>query len=213
MGCKRKEYRKIYSCENSANLKNIKLLTIQNSDFEIAVIFNEDNTVTFELIIDQVLSPQVRHRNTKGRVYDPLASYKKFIRRIITKFLEESNIISKFPMNGEYHSYIELGVRPPKSWSYKKINQALNGQLLYESYPDLDNVEKIAWDVLSELIISDDKSITRSNSKKDYFTSNYTVVRIDIIPKNKNTDNTRLSKERIQEIKEIYSNDINEDEE
>lgn len=213
MGCKKKEYRKIYSCTNDATLKDTKLLMIQNADFEIAVIFNNDNTVTFEFIIDQVLCPQVRPRSNRGRVYDPLASYKKFIRNMITRFLEENKILSKFPMNGEYHSYIEIGVKPPKSWSYIKINQALTGQLIYESYPDLDNIEKTAWDSLSELIIADDKAITHSNSKKEYYMSDYTIVRIDIIPKNENLDKNRLSKERIQEIKEIYDNDITEDEE
>jgi Holliday junction resolvase RusA-like endonuclease len=56
----------------------------------------------------------------------------------------------------------------PKSWSKKKRQEALKGQIYPTSKPDIDNVAKALLDAMNNVVYADDKYITSLNVKKRY---------------------------------------------
>ena len=56
----------------------------------------------------------------------------------------------------------------PISWSRKKRQQALNGEIMMTKRPDIDNIEKAIYDSLNGLVWSDDKQIVWKYADKQY---------------------------------------------
>ncbi|WP_257875533.1 RusA family crossover junction endodeoxyribonuclease [Leuconostoc citreum] len=64
-----------------------------------------------------------------------------------------------------------FGIKPPKSWSIKKTNQALNGTIMptNKNVGDVDNIVKSTQDVLMRTnIIDDDSNIVNLSATKIY---------------------------------------------
>lgn len=69
---------------------------------------------------------------------------------------------------GELEVIINAYFAIPKSWSKKKKQAALNGEIRPQTKPDCDNVSKIILDSLNQVAFDDDKQITDLHTHKYY---------------------------------------------
>lgn len=189
------------------DIKNKPLQKIKESSFDIETKIYKNGKVKFTMEVDCMLQPYARPRRGSRGFYDPLESYKKYIIKVILQFLDENNSLKEiFPAIGEIHSNILIVEKPPKSWSNIKKYKAINKMIYHEGFPDIDNVEKLAWDVLSDSgIIYNDKAVNKSRCTKEYGLYDHTIVTLYIIPKKDDNDKTRLSKEENEYIKSLYT--------
>lgn len=65
---------------------------------------------------------------------------------------------------------VQLDIRlpVPASWSKRKQNEALDGQLLPTKKPDIDNVEKAIFDGLNGVVWNDDVQVVDVTKRKRY---------------------------------------------
>lgn len=68
------------------------------------------------------------------------------------------------PVAISIEAYFEI----PKSWGKKKTNEALQGDLLHVSKPDIDNVIKIVLDALNGIVYKDDAQVCSIMAVKQY---------------------------------------------
>jgi Holliday junction resolvase len=84
-------------------------------------------------------------------------------------YVKELYIINKFP---KLEGYISMSVKAyypiPKSTSKKKKVQILQGVLLPDKKPDVDNVLKGICDALNTIAYDDDKQIVHMDIEKYY---------------------------------------------
>lgn len=69
---------------------------------------------------------------------------------------------------GELEVYIDSYFGIPKSWSKKKQEQALNGEIRPNTKPDCDNISKIILDSLNKVAFDDDKQVIELKVRKWY---------------------------------------------
>lgn len=87
--------------------------------------------------------------------------------------------------NGEYFGEVPLEITVdayfeiPKSFSKKKWQQAISGELLPTKKPDADNILKIICDSLNGVAYKDDKQIVSARIQKHYGGKPCVVVEID----------------------------------
>lgn len=72
------------------------------------------------------------------------------------------------PMEGAVAVGMVFVTVPPASWSMKKRNQALDGQIRPTTKPDCDNVLKAIADACNGIVWRDDKQITDVAIRKRY---------------------------------------------
>lgn len=78
-------------------------------------------------------------------------NYKKYVRMIALEEAKKCGWISKeLPLKMSISVYFE----PPKSWSNKKKQAAISGELFHTSKPDVDNLSKIIMDALPDKNLS-----------------------------------------------------------
>ena len=82
------------------------------------------------------------------------------------------------PIEGALHIKITCTFRPPASWSKKKQQAALDGQIQKTSKPDADNLAKTVCDALNGMAWKDDAQITSMHVKKEYGQEDKTEVKI-----------------------------------
>ena len=84
-------------------------------------------------------------------------------------YVKELYIINKFP---KLEGYISMSVKAyypiPKSTSKKKRIQMLQGILLPDKKPDIDNILKCVADSLNTIAYDDDKQIVHMDIEKYY---------------------------------------------
>ena len=92
-------------------------------------------------------------------------------------YVKELYIINKFP---KLEGYISMSVKAyypiPKSTSKKKKAQMLQGIVLPDKKPDVDNVLKGICDALNTIAYDDDKQIIHMDIEKYYSTEPRTEV-------------------------------------
>ena len=76
---------------------------------------------------------------------------------------------------------------PPKSWSDKKKKRAINGDLEYTTYPDIDNLGKCVKDALNKIAYKDDRQIVRSVNNKIYSDEDRVCITIYEVGRNGGT--------------------------
>jgi len=69
----------------------------------------------------------------------------------------------------------------PKSFSKKKWQQAMNGEIKPKVKPDCDNICKIILDALNKIAFDDDKQVVELNITKSYSDIPRVIVRIEKI--------------------------------
>ncbi len=57
---------------------------------------------------------------------------------------------------------------PLKSWNKKKTQDAIDGYVAYETYPDIDNIVKIVLDGLQGVLFDNDKKCVKISAFKKY---------------------------------------------
>ena len=80
---------------------------------------------------------------------------------------------------GEIFVEVELvfSFKPPKSWSKKKINEALKGNIR-PTKSDIDNYIKAVLDSLNTVAYSDDRYVYKVSSIKKYDIEDYIEINI-----------------------------------
>ena len=72
------------------------------------------------------------------------------------------------PILGPVEAKIFVGLAVPTSWSQKRRNEALRGEIAPTKKPDLDNVVKTIKDGMNAIVYRDDNQIVRVNASKHY---------------------------------------------
>lgn len=126
---------------------------------------------TLNVTIQLVANP-APHNQSKTNRYGGVYKSKREIAYITE--LEEQ--INKLHIQERYtEQYLTVrytfGIKPPKSWSIKKTNQALNGTIMptNKTIGDIDNIVKSTQDVLMRTnIIDDDSNVVALSANKIY---------------------------------------------
>lgn len=97
-------------------------------------------------------------------VRDPKESkdYKSFVRLVASQVAPDTLITEEIRLR------IDVYRKIPKSFSKKKHQQALNGELRPTTKPDVDNLAKGIKDGLSKVIWHDDSQVTELVARKWY---------------------------------------------
>jgi|DEB0MinimDraft_3_1074331.scaffolds.fasta_scaffold14356_6 Holliday junction resolvase RusA-like endonuclease len=72
------------------------------------------------------------------------------------------------PLEGGLKAIIWAQFTPAKSWSKKKKQAALDGELKHTSRPDVDNIGKAVLDGMNKIVYNDDASIDHLEIRKSY---------------------------------------------
>jgi len=109
-------------------------------------------------------------------VRDPSKKDKLRYRREIT--LQWHRTVIENPL--ELTVSFNIGV--PKSWSKKKREKALSGDLLPASKPDLDNLLKLLLDAMNGLVYHDDALVCKVTATKQYSLIPHTQILVRSLP-------------------------------
>lgn len=173
---------------------------IKNTNIE-AKIFKEENVTIIDIYIDDIIEPQMRHRDRRGKgKYDPLGEYKKILKDKVF------NLINIEPTSKPVEMDI-IYCMPPTGLTKVGTLQAMSGLLLPTKKPDIDNVMKLVQDTFNKYIYEDDSQITGASYKKIYTSKPMTYIRFTVLEDmNKEIEKgLRLNKE----MKEYYETLIN----
>lgn len=81
------------------------------------------------------------------------------------------------PLDGPVVMEIEARVPVPESWSKKRREQALSGELKPTKKPDLDNIMKTT-DALNQVVFVDDKQVIKAVVSKIYHEAPALIITI-----------------------------------
>ena len=107
-----------------------------------------------------------RPRATRqGRVYTPAETVnaEAYIKMLATQAMDGAA-----PMDGPLWMLVKVDVAVPASWSRKRTELALIGELMPTSKPDLDNIVKLYADALNGVVYLDDKQIIDLTVRKSF---------------------------------------------
>lgn len=96
---------------------------------------------------------------------------------IALSYREEAGDIPPHP--GPVGLVVHASYIPPTSWSKKKRQAALNGELFKDTKPDLDNVIKSVKDGLNRIAWLDDKQVVKIAADKKWSEWEQTIVMIE----------------------------------
>jgi len=82
------------------------------------------------------------------------------------------------PLECAVSACIALRIIPPSSWSLKKRQRAIDGEMYPTSKPDIDNVVKAIFDAMNGIVFLDDKQVCNLNVEKRYCLTACAVVTI-----------------------------------
>lgn len=86
----------------------------------------------------------------------------------LVKLAAQQAMGDRQPITGPVHAEVFVFVAPPASWSQKKQRQALAGEIMPTSKPDLDNVQKAIFDACNDITFADDKQVVVIAASKSY---------------------------------------------
>lgn len=133
--------------------------------------------ITFEITGD--VQAQQRPRFSRfGKhvtVRDPQESkdYKSFVRLVAAEFAPETLITKEIKLT------IDVYRKIPKSFSKKRHQLALNGELRPTTKPDIDNLAKGIKDGLSKVLWHDDSQVIELVARKWYSDNPRAVVTVE----------------------------------
>lgn len=117
-----------------------------------------------------------------ARSYDPekAVNYKAFVRMLCIDAMRKSGETDPTPVPGTgFKVRISAAFKPPASWSNKKKDRAIEGEIEATIKPDVDNIAKILMDAINGLIWSDDKMVTDLRVSKGYWTEDEVTMSIE----------------------------------
>lgn len=109
--------------------------------------------------------PRFARRGGFVTAYTPekTASYENLV-----KMVASHAMLGRHPIEGPVSLDLTLLVTPPASWSKKKIDAAIGGNVLPTSKPDIDNVLKAICDAMNGVVFCDDKQVCNARVEKRY---------------------------------------------
>jgi len=120
--------------------------------------------------------PKARPRiNRSGHAYIP-AKTRAYVATVALFAIQAMQ--STTPTENAVGVKISLYLKVPSSWSKKKKEKALKGEIKPKCRPDGDNYEKAIWDGLSGIVYKDDGQITDWSGKKRYSDNPRAVVEV-----------------------------------
>ena len=133
--------------------------------------------------IDNVVPmSKLRHRsairNSKIILYTP-SKTKKYEDTI--KLYARTVMGARPPLKCPLEMEITFSFLPPKSWSQKKKDEAIEGGVSHCSKPDLDNLIKAIKDALNNIVYEDDRLICKVKAFKKYAKENSIYIEVDKI--------------------------------
>lgn len=125
---------------------------------------HEDTDKSKSIIIYLTPKPKQRPRFTSnGHTYTPKETL-EYERLIATAW----HLQHKTIMTGYLKMDLKFFMPIPKSWSKKKREQAIKGEIRPDTTPDLDNLVKAVSDALNERAFWDDRQIVDSHNEEWY---------------------------------------------
>lgn len=82
------------------------------------------------------------------------------------------------PLTGPIGVTLRITFEPPASWSRKKREAAIRGEIKHVSRPDIDNVVKAWLDALNGIVYRDDSQIVRLTATKAYGPQSLVAARV-----------------------------------
>ncbi len=118
--------------------------------------------------------PRAGIRNGKISMRDPMKSrnFKQYVGLVASQYAPDKLINE--PISIELDFYREI----PKSWSKKKKQQAIVGEILPAVKSDIDNYAKSVMDGITGIIYEDDKLVCELKLTKRYSDNPRTEVKI-----------------------------------
>lgn len=117
-----------------------------------------------------------RHRMANGIAYDPQSKEKRNLKWVFASQFRQQQRLKQ--LEGPIGASVDIGVPIPLSWSKKRREAAL--WRFAPTRPDLDNYEKMYFDVLNQIAYKDDSQISSIFSQKRY--TNKPGIEINLIP-------------------------------
>jgi len=159
-------------------IKNKKLLKIHNAEINVEV--NEFTDYVRVLInVNDIIEPAARPRTSSKLntgLYDPLSSYKNYIKREIIKLLPEGFK----PLEGKASVDSIITIRPPSTMSDKQKLSAIREEIYPLTKPDNDTYEKTIFDIFKNILWRDDSQVYYNSTKKVYGMENHTLIDIHL---------------------------------
>jgi len=119
--------------------------------------------------------PRFASRGKFVTVYDPpkCKEFKSRVTAIATEYMGDNP-----PLEGAIKALVVVHKSPPKSWSKKKKQQALHGEILPIGKPDFDNYGKGVLDAMNGIVFIDDAQICDGRVIKQYAEEDSVTVHI-----------------------------------
>lgn len=111
---------------------------------------------------------KARPRMTRGGIaFTPAKtrSYETYARLVAQEEMKAARIGM---MEGPLRMTMRVDLPIPSSWSKRKQQQALTGEIRPCVKPDIDNFVKAALDALNGVVFADDKQVVRLEASKRY---------------------------------------------
>ncbi len=90
-------------------------------------------------------------------------------------------MVGRGPFRGPVRSEIVVVRKPPKSWSRKKKESALRGEIIPVVKPDSDNIDKAILDALNGVVYVDDKQVKDRRTIELYGPESMILLRFEAI--------------------------------
>jgi Holliday junction resolvase RusA-like endonuclease len=124
------------------------------------------NTATVTVVIGGPPTAKGRPRMTrKGFVYTPAATRKY---EAYGRLAAQQAMNDRAPITVPVRAEITVDLSVPASWSVKRRNAALRGDIRPTSRPDADNYIKAALDAVNTIVIADDSLVVALVAVKRY---------------------------------------------
>ena len=120
---------------------------------------------TITITLDGVPVAKGRPRFGTGRCFTPqkTAHYESYGR-----LAAGLAMAGRAPLEGALHASVKVCLPVPASWSKKKTDSALSGNIRPVSRPDIDNYLKLCFDAFNEIVFKDDSQIVSVSAEKVY---------------------------------------------
>lgn len=122
--------------------------------------------------------PRFARRGAHMVAYSPekTVSYELLVRLAASEAMGDGQ-----PIKGACTCNIDIRIVPPASWSKKRQEAALAGELYPMVKPDLDNVAKAILDACNGIVWADDKQVVELRITKRYAHRDSVLVQVDVL--------------------------------
>lgn len=134
----------------------------------------------FIFVIDTKAIPQDRpracHRNGVTWAYKTKRNkdFEKYVAEHVMRVMDSQGI--SMIADGPVYLGVEVKKSIPKSWTKKKAQAALNGEILPTSKPDSSNYYKLVEDALNGILYTDDSQVVAQQSSKIYHETDMILI-------------------------------------